>query len=93
MEVKISFDTEKENLEDLKRLVAALQDLINKREKANSLGNPLAASNIKTPSQIKAETVQVQAQQDPKEYKGTCRVVPYEDMSGTVSKIFSNGRL
>ena len=32
MEVKISFDTEKESIQDLKGLISALQDLINKRE-------------------------------------------------------------
>ncbi len=93
MEVKISFDTEKESIEDLKRLVGALQDLITKREKGNSLGNPLSASNVTRPSQVKVEA---QAQTQPQvqvptggQTSGGGRVIPYEDMSGVLSKIVS----
>ncbi len=92
MEVKISFDTEKESVDDLKRLIAALQDLISKREKAGSLGNPLAASNITKPSQVKIESSQPQQTQAPStsgQTSGGGRVVPYEDMSHLLSKIAS----
>ena len=95
MEVKITFDTEKENVDDLKRLVAALQDLINKREKSSSLGNPMATANIKTPSQSRVEQkpqVQQNPNQDPAKYTGHGRLIPYEDMSGTLSSIFSGRR-
>lgn len=90
MEVKISFDTEKESVDDLKRLVLALQDLINKREKANSLGNPLTASSVTKPSQVRIETQQ-QTQQTSSsgQTNGGGRVVPYEDMSSLLSKIAS----
>ncbi|MFA4886623.1 MAG: hypothetical protein WC595_00250 [Candidatus Nanoarchaeia archaeon] len=36
MQVNIKFDTEKETLDDLRRLVASLQDLISQREKIES---------------------------------------------------------
>lgn len=93
MEVKISFDTEKESVEDLKRLVVALQDLITKREKAASLGNPLTSSLVTKPSQVKLETSQSQQQQVHApaggQTSGGGRVIPYEDMSGVLSKIVS----
>ncbi len=91
MEVKICFDTEREDINDLKRLVVALQDLISRREKASSLGNPLASSTITKPSQIKIESQQPKEEKklDQATYSGHCRIVPYEDMSGEVSKIFS----
>ena len=88
VEVKISFDTEKEDIDDLKRLIIALQDLVNKREKANSLGNPLATSSIIKPSQIRVET-QVQQASAGGQTTGGGRVIPYEDMSGVLSKIVS----
>ena len=90
MEIRICFDTEKESVDDLKRLVASIQDLINKREKSSSLGNPLSASNIKTPSQVKIEQkLQQNTNPDPSKYTGHGRIIPYEDMSGTLSSIFS----
>lgn len=94
MEVKISFDTEKENVDDLKRLVGALQDLISKREKSTSLGNPLATSSVTKPSQIRVESSpqpQQQTVQAPAggQTSGGGRVIPYEDMSGVLSKIVS----
>ncbi|MBI2148579.1 hypothetical protein HYU23_02775 [Candidatus Woesearchaeota archaeon] len=92
MEVKIAFDTEKESIEDLKRLIVALQDLINKREKANSLGNPIATSNLTKPSQVKVEQKEVEKPvQAPAtgQTSGGGRVIPYEDMSDLLSKIVS----
>ena len=96
MEVKISFDTEKESVDDLKRLVQALQDLISKREKVNSLGNPLAVSKpvtmqITQPTQTVAPNPQ--ANPDTKNYSGHGRLIPFEDMSDKMADIFSRGRL
>ena len=89
MEVKISFDTEKESVDDLKRLVGALQDLISKREKSNSLGNPLASSSITRPAQVSVPQPQVQQTQSVSsgQTAGGGRVTPYEDMSHLLSKI------
>ncbi len=94
MEVRISFDTEKESVEDLKRLIVALQDLITRKEKAISLGNPMATSNITRPAQVKVEPIKAEEKKvTPENYTGSGKIIPFEDLSGTVSKIFSNGRL
>ena len=93
MEVRITFDTEKENLEDLKKLVLSLQDLIKKREKAVTYSNPLATSNIKTPSQVKLESnnpkPQIETQQQTSGFtSGGGRVIPYDsEVSNSLSKI------
>ena len=90
MEVKISFDTEKEKVDDLKRLVMALQDLISKREKSSSLGNPMTTANVTKPSQMNVPQEQVVEKKTTAEnYTGTGRIIPYEDMSGVLSKIVS----
>lgn len=93
MEVKISFDTEKESIDDLKRLVITLQDLIEKKEKSSSLANPLASQSVKIPSQIKIEKIEVQQTTQPVQAGGQTagggKIIPYEDMSGTLSKIIS----
>lgn len=92
MEVKISFDTEKESTDDIKRLIIALQDLVSKREKSVTLGNPLTTANVTRPSQVPMssnEAVQQTVQQAPKsgQTNGGGRVVPYTDMSDILSKI------
>ena len=95
MEVKISFDTEKESVEDLKGLIAALQDLISKREKAGSLGNPLATSTITRPSQVSMPSSQLQQTRVPTsgQTTGGGRVIPYEDTSELLSKLASGGKV
>lgn len=92
MQIKISFDTETESIEEIKRLVVSLQDLVAKREKSSSLGNPLSAQSIVKPSQVKVEVSQPQVTpQSPVggRTSGGGRVIPYEDMSETLSKIVS----
>ncbi len=91
MEIKISFDTEKESIDDLKKLIISLQDLIAKREKASSLDNPLATSTLTKPSQVKlgVQQPQTNVQIKPGLTNGGSRVIPYEDMSGILSKIVS----
>ena len=88
MEVKITFDTEKESIEDLQRLIAALQDLVTKKEKAATLGNPLATNTITKPSQVKGEQAQ---QQTPTsgQTAGGGRVIPYQDISHLMEKVLS----
>lgn len=97
MEVKISFDTEKDSVDDLKKLVAGLQDIINRRE--GNQPKPLNANNqqyspslqrpIQSSSQS-SDSQQANAQQ--KKTSGGCRVIPYEDMSDKMSQIFSGRR-
>jgi len=91
MEVKISFDTEKENVEDIKKLVAALQDLISKREKASNSENSITSSTITKSSPIKMESTATQQTQPVKSGQTSSggRVIPYEDMSSTMSKLFA----
>jgi len=94
MEVKIGFDTEKESIDDLKKLIAALQDLVDKREKSTSLGNPLGSSSMSNPYQMRTQTPQPQQTHVPAngQTSGGGRVVPYEDTSHLLSKLATGGR-
>ena len=78
MEVQIKFDTEKESIEDLKGLVAALQDLIKKRESGQPVNN---ASQIKEPEVKAGQT------------SGGGRIIPYEDMSMQLSQILKKQKI
>ncbi len=90
MEVKISFDTEKESVDDIKRLIGALQDLVSKREKGNTLGNPLTTVVVTKPSQINVQQ-STQPVRPGNQTSGGGRVVPYTDMSDILSKLASGG--
>jgi hypothetical protein len=97
MEVKISFNTEKESIDDLKRLVASLQDLINKREKVSGQIQTQYTQNVQSnPAQTTfTQTIKPTVQEQPKpqqssgQTNGGGRVIPYEDMSNVLSKIVS----
>ena len=85
MEVNLRFDTEKEPLDNLKKLVDALQQLINHRN-----GN--SSSPVQVSTQI-SSSVQPQQQKTAQDRtSGSCRVIPYEDMTGKMSQIFSGKR-
>jgi len=85
MEVNLRFDTEKEPLDNLKKLVDALQQLINHRD-----GN--SSSPVQVSTQI-SSSVQPQQQKTAQDRtSGGCRVIPYEDMTGKMSQIFSGKR-
>lgn len=94
MEVRITFDTEKESIDELKRLISSLQDLIKKRERAINLKNPLASASVKMPSEFKEEKKQEntsinQFSQDTRT-SGGGRIVPYdENISDSLAKILS----
>ena len=76
MQVKISFDTENESLDNLKKLVEALQKLIVHRE-----GEPISQETKKEePKKVASRT------------GGGCRVIPYEDMSGKMAELLSGRR-
>ena len=81
MQVNLNFDTEKENIDNLKKLIEALQQLIASRE-----GVPFQASQVAT-----VQAPQPQRVQD--KTGGGCRVIPYEDMSGKMANIFSGRRI
>ncbi len=80
MQVSIKFDTEKENLEDLKRLVVSLQDLIKQRE---------SGVIVSQPNQIKQPEPAVKTGNT----AGGGRIIPYEDMSGQLSAILSRQKI
>jgi hypothetical protein len=86
MEVKITFDTEKESIEDLNRLIASLQDLVARKEKAATLGNPLTSGSV-------ARQTHQQSHQQPastsSQTAGGGRVIPYQDISTLMEKVFS----
>ena len=78
MEVCIKFDTQKESVEDLKKLVRSLQQMIEQREKGMR------------PEQVKIQDQNVQpSQRGTGQTAGGSRIVPYEDMTDTFSRIFS----
>ncbi len=85
MQVNLSFDTENEKVDNLKKLVEALEQLIAHRE-----------GRSYQPGQRQAQTSTVSAPPEQKpassQTAGGCRVIPYEDMSGKMASIFSGGR-
>ena len=87
MEVKITFDTEKESVEDLHRLIGALQDLVAKKEKAVALGNPMATNTITRPAQVHVQ--QTQHVPASGQTAGGGRVIPYQDISNLMEKVLS----
>ena len=95
MQVNLSFDTENEKLDNLKKLVDALNQLISNREgrpvqQAPSMSTA-AASGMPAQIQVQAAPVQQRPQGEQKT-NGGCRVIPYEDMSNKMSGIFSGRR-
>ncbi|MBU2638105.1 MAG: hypothetical protein KJ955_03975 [Nanoarchaeota archaeon] len=76
MQVQISFDTEKESLDDLKKLIAGLQQIVDERNSGQNHAQPQQAQQ--KPVQKEGKTA------------GGGRVVPYEDLSGMMDKIFSS---
>jgi len=76
MEVRIAFDTEKDSIEDLKKLVAGIQELIDRKEKELYKEKPQQTAQ-QTPIR-EGKTV------------GGCRIVPYDKkIEETMSQIFS----
>ena len=97
MEVKISFDTEKESVADLKGLVKALQDLINKKEGTTK---PITQTIQEKPQpQIQPNTTHfsnpvpkpIEATPQNKEGRttGGSNYIGYKDMSDVLSRIAS----
>lgn len=85
MLVQIKFDTETESIEEIQKVINSLQDIVEEK-KANP--NGIKHTNIQQ------QTSNSQAQNNEKQNNGKTtgggRVVPYEDMSGVLSKIWSN---
>ena len=88
MEVKITFDTEKECVEDLKKLVVALQDLIARKEKDNVLSeNKL--QQVQQQTTFNSTVKEQPKSQTSGQTSSGGRVIPYEDISSLLSKIVS----
>jgi hypothetical protein len=84
MQVNLSFDTENEKVDNLKKLVEALEQLIAHRE-----------GRSYQPGQKTQTSTVAPVEQKPAQDKtaGGCRVIPYEDMSGKMSSLFSGRRI
>ncbi len=82
MQVNLSFDTENEKVDNLKKLVEALEQLIAHRE-----GRSYQAG------QKPIQTVASEQKPASSSTAGGCRVIPYEDMSGKMSSLFSGRRI
>ena len=97
MQVQIAFDTEKESLDDLKKLAMAIQDMISEREKQLGMA---PSQQLTTGNQPQANSYQPQQYQQapkpaPKEGKtaGGGRVVPYDEkVSDMMSGLLYSGR-
>lgn len=85
MQVNLSFDTESEKVDNLKKLVEALEQLIAHREgRSYQPGQKTAQVATVAPAEQKAA---------PDKTAGGCRVIPYEDMSGKMASLFSGRRI
>ncbi len=87
MQVLIKFDTETESIEEIQKVINSLQDLVNKK-KANGDSNSTRQSNIQ--QQTHNVSLQSNAVKNNGKTSGGGKIVPYEDMSGVLSKIWSN---
>lgn len=81
MQVSLRFDTETESIENLTKLVDALQKLI-----AHRTGKPIP-NNSQNTSQPKEAPKKVTSRTG-----GGCRVIPYEDMSEKMTSLLSGKR-
>ena len=113
MQIQVSFDTDKEDLADLKKLCAVLQTVIFRREgkvplKPEDLNQavynptqfapvqeqqPITPTSYQQFQAVSAPTMEaIQAKKEaPKEEKtaGGGRVIPFEDITNMMSKIYS----
>ena len=86
MQVQIKFDTEKESLDDLKRLVSSLQDLINQRENSVVSQGRQAVS----PQQIMPQPVQANPVSG--NTSGGGRIMEYDPAVGDLLSKFASGK-
>ncbi len=85
MQVLIKFDTETESIEEIQKVINSLQDLVDKKKT-----NPNGIRHTNIQQQTSNNQVQNNGTQNNGKTTGGGRVVPYEDMSGVLSKIWSN---
>lgn len=90
MNIKLSFDTEKDNLDDLKKVCAILQEIIRRRENKMPLSE-INLCNVKykeEPKVIQQDKKQVFEQSKNTKIHNNYRFVPYEDISDTMNNVF-----
>ncbi|MBU2590125.1 MAG: hypothetical protein KKA65_00050 [Nanoarchaeota archaeon] len=85
MEVKITFDTEKETIGDLKKLIAHLQQIVDQKENRQSY-SPV---NQNSQTMFKPEKIEQNQQFNRQKTSGGCEIIPFQDMNSTMEKIFS----
>ena len=84
MQVDIKFDTEKESVDDLKRLITSLQDLVNQREK-------MIASGVHVAPQVQVPQVQ-QPKPSGTHTSGGGRIMEYDPAVGDLLSKFAPGK-
>lgn len=102
MEVTLKINTEKEDINELKKLQSWVSELIAKRE--NAMAARIEQQKKEEEKKIQ-QAVQIASHSAPrpsftntipqpkKEYSGSGRIIDYEDMSDMMSKVFSGGRI
>lgn len=92
MQVSIKFDTEKESVEELQKLVASLQDLIERKQKVQ-IPQSSPTPQPTQPQPVQAQSTQTQpAQSAPASGRtsGGAQIVDYDpEMEKRFSNIFS----
>ena len=87
MQVNIKFDTEKESVDDLRRLVASLQDLINQREKM-----PATSVQMQRPMQVQAPVSQAPPRPSGSHTTGGGKIMEYDPAIGDLLSKFASGK-
>lgn len=102
MEVTLKINTEKEDINELKKLQTWVSELILKREENMNA----RIEQQKQQEQIKAQQAALQVsqssqakpsfqpvQQPKREYSGSGKIIDYEDMSDMMSKVYSGDKI
>jgi len=89
MKIQLNFDTEKDNLDDIKKVCAILQEVIRRRENKMPISE-IDLCNVKYKEENKIQPEKKPVSEQPKNTKtcGGCRFVPYEDLTETMNSIF-----
>jgi hypothetical protein len=97
MEVNLKFNTEKEDLNELKKLQTWVTEIIAKREAAVSARIEQQKQEASQPKPAPQPTPSYSSPKpaEPKkqEYSGHGRMIEFEDLTDAMSKIYSGGKL
>ncbi len=91
MQVSIKFDTEKESLDDLKRLVGSLQELITKREQNKVVVPQATVTQMQQPMPQPVQQ-SLKPQQASSHTTGGGRIMEYDPAVGDLLSKFAMGR-